>query len=345
MTDDEILAIEERCSGATPGPWAREMADDEDGPVETKNVEGPPLEDEGYYNPIAECHHGHDADFIVHAREDMPRLCSALRDAERGLSQVIGERDYYEDEVDRIAVRLGCDQELSNLHAHASCIDDRIEALEQRAERAEALALGLERDVARLNAEGVRQGIRIRLAERRVLVTEQERDAARKLAAEWERLRGEAYDLYRKAGEECDVMRAKIRTVHNAVLARATSIRYEEFIGPREAAEALREVATLLSRCADTAPPSSRRPGAEVCPITGLENCLSCAEHAADEAARADRDARSREPHGGAPVTPCPRCLGRGYLSEDPLPECPAAGEYEEHECPACEGSGEASAL
>lgn len=181
MTDDEILAIETRCNGATPGPWAREMADDEDGPVETKNVEGPPLGDEGYYNPIAECHHGHDANFIVHAREDMPRLCSALRDAERGLSQVIGQRDYYEEQVDRIAVRLGCDQEVSNVHAHASCIDDRIEALEQHAERGWTLAEGLERDVAKLNAEGVAMGLRIHAAERRAERAEKIAEAERAL--------------------------------------------------------------------------------------------------------------------------------------------------------------------
>lgn len=38
---------------------------------------------------------------------------------------------------------------------------------------------------------------------------------------------------------------------------------------------------------------------------------------------------------------PCPRCKGRGYITEDPMPDCPGVG-YEEHECPTCEGSGKA---
>lgn len=46
------------------------------------------------------------------------------------------------------------------------------------------------------------------------------------------------------------------------------------------------------------------------------------------------------DPNAAAP-SPCPRCSGLGYLTEDPLPGCPAFGGYEERECPACEGSGE----
>lgn len=61
---------------------------------------------------------------------------------------------------------------------------------------------------------------------------------------------------------------------------------------------------------------------------------------AIEEAVQADRAARAREPHGGAPFVPCPRCHGLGYLTEDPLPDCQAFGGYEERECPACEGTG-----
>lgn len=45
-----------------------------------------------------------------------------------------------------------------------------------------------------------------------------------------------------------------------------------------------------------------------------------------------------------APSSPCPRCHGSGYLTEDPLPGCPAGPSvYEARECPACEGTGEAT--
>lgn len=40
--------------------------------------------------------------------------------------------------------------------------------------------------------------------------------------------------------------------------------------------------------------------------------------------------------------TPCPRCHGRGYFTEDPAPDCPSVAYVgTEIECRACEGSGE----
>lgn len=68
------------------------------------------------------------------AREATERAEAADRYSEKALD----ERDYYQDQIARIAAAVGCGEEWSNLHAHACCIDDAFDAMRERAERAEA---------------------------------------------------------------------------------------------------------------------------------------------------------------------------------------------------------------
>jgi hypothetical protein len=81
-------------------------------------------------------------------REEAEAIAKAAAEAradaaERGSEQTIAQRDYFEDQIGRLAARVGCEEEWTNLHAHACCIDDGIAALERRAEAAEAEAARL----------------------------------------------------------------------------------------------------------------------------------------------------------------------------------------------------------
>lgn len=51
---------------------------------------------------------------------------------DRALGQAIDERDRMEGRVSVIAARLGCERGWSNMHDHADCIDEAIEALERK---------------------------------------------------------------------------------------------------------------------------------------------------------------------------------------------------------------------
>jgi hypothetical protein len=85
-------------------------------------------------------------------RLDAESAARAAADAERHNAQTIAQRDYFEDQIGRLAARVGCEEEWSNVHAHACCIDDAIDALEKRAEAAEQRATAAEAEVARLRA-------------------------------------------------------------------------------------------------------------------------------------------------------------------------------------------------
>lgn len=89
MTDEELKAIEERAAVATPGPWTNTFVNDllhygnVIGDVPTKTV----LAEVAYYKE-------NDAPFIAHAREDIPALCKALREAWFA-------RDHFANQADR----------------------------------------------------------------------------------------------------------------------------------------------------------------------------------------------------------------------------------------------------
>jgi hypothetical protein len=132
--------VEALAAKATPGPWSREMTEDGemlpdgtgtfDGYVETNDVEAPPIGDDGYHNPIANCFHGHDAAFIAAARTLVEDLGAALRESvareaaaehERDAALVSaevlrGERDHAREELEHlratIAAALGHVDEL-----------------------------------------------------------------------------------------------------------------------------------------------------------------------------------------------------------------------------------------
>jgi hypothetical protein len=84
-------------------------------------------------------------------------------DEDRANAQTIAQRDYYEEQIARLAERVGCEVEWSNLHAHACCIDDAIDALEKRAESAElgcAIAYKREPTQAEGDAHDGNMGVR-----------------------------------------------------------------------------------------------------------------------------------------------------------------------------------------
>jgi hypothetical protein len=88
MTADERNAIRARAEAATPGPWARDLYEDGEsgeGPlgvfpgargewVESNNVIRPPSAEGDLGDDVATCDRNGDAEFIAHAREDIPRL-------------------------------------------------------------------------------------------------------------------------------------------------------------------------------------------------------------------------------------------------------------------------------
>jgi hypothetical protein len=102
MTDERIAAISARSGAATAGPWTEHGRDvDHDKMVAggrnpgdacglACEIEGPP---EAWHRGQFQKHS--DADFIAHAREDVPYLLARLREVER-------ERDEADDKV-RIA--------------------------------------------------------------------------------------------------------------------------------------------------------------------------------------------------------------------------------------------------
>lgn len=76
-TRDRLQAIRERCRKATPGPWE----------VEQNEVRAPGCRCLSCYEPVCgewvvsandDMTAGADAEFIAHAREDMPRLLDAV---------------------------------------------------------------------------------------------------------------------------------------------------------------------------------------------------------------------------------------------------------------------------
>jgi hypothetical protein len=125
-------------------------------------------------------------DTPVAAREQMARADAAERRADeedRAHEKTIAQRDHFEGEIGRLAERIGCEQEWSNMHAHACCIDDAIDALEIRAANAEERA-----EAAETLGRGALAGLQM---------TEQERDGWRTRAEAAEALLGPVQEAAR----------------------------------------------------------------------------------------------------------------------------------------------------
>lgn len=85
MTDETLKAIEERANKATPGPWTAEPSDPNGWSDEEPHCDGIHTESGGWRNAIVTTDGGvygprmPDADFIAHAREDVPKLLGEVR--------------------------------------------------------------------------------------------------------------------------------------------------------------------------------------------------------------------------------------------------------------------------
>ena len=85
LSDDELRAMEERAERATPGPWG---VDGNDCAVET------PADGADGNVCLVRPRRAANADFIAHARTDLPRLLAevrALREENGRLRQIVGE--------------------------------------------------------------------------------------------------------------------------------------------------------------------------------------------------------------------------------------------------------------
>jgi hypothetical protein len=76
LTEEELATIRRRSIGATPGPWTRfgRSSSNPDGDDEFlgHEIEGPPEASRGQFARVA------DAEFIAHARSDVPRLLAEV---------------------------------------------------------------------------------------------------------------------------------------------------------------------------------------------------------------------------------------------------------------------------
>jgi hypothetical protein len=94
MTNEELKAIRERTEAATPGPWYWEKLD-ADGWNDTEMPYLASASDEGvmhfgdceqYYPSEGSPPNDEDAEFIAHAREDVPKLLAEIERLRRELS-------------------------------------------------------------------------------------------------------------------------------------------------------------------------------------------------------------------------------------------------------------------
>lgn len=89
MTDDELAAIEVRAAAATPGPWvvSPELRGYEmgiDSPAKWGTIVHPGAEGDGGIDSNA------DANFIAHARADVPALIAAVRELKSDVEYLQG---------------------------------------------------------------------------------------------------------------------------------------------------------------------------------------------------------------------------------------------------------------
>ena len=79
MTEQELQKIEARCNAATPGRWYREPRW---GRVWVNTLAHSPIAGKCFeYKLVADAHGGDNAVFIAAAKQDIPALIAALREA------------------------------------------------------------------------------------------------------------------------------------------------------------------------------------------------------------------------------------------------------------------------
>ena len=131
-----------------------------------------------------------------------------------------------------LIIKLGaiCDHPRSPAtRAEHAALLARVEALEAAQPLSDAAARKWSEDSkehARTMADRDAWKARAKSAEEMVVKLEVERDAAKGAAAEWERIRGEAYALYRQAGEHRDRLAAEVQR---------RRIEFDEFAAKAEA--------------------------------------------------------------------------------------------------------------
>lgn len=89
MTSEELAAIKARAEAATPGPWKRSDEESGDYYAPGWSVEAPI--EVGSMSLAVSIDDKPDAEFIAHARTDVPALVAAVEDL-RWLLSVIGEQ-------------------------------------------------------------------------------------------------------------------------------------------------------------------------------------------------------------------------------------------------------------
>lgn len=93
MNQQRIDEIRQRCEKTTPGPWispfdASRMGDGNDDCNSIVNIEGETVVGVTYYDGPVLYAIETDADFISHAREDIPFLLDLLSEQEREIEQL-----------------------------------------------------------------------------------------------------------------------------------------------------------------------------------------------------------------------------------------------------------------
>jgi hypothetical protein len=111
MTDSspqplDLDAIESRANTATPGPWEAQNYDDDemDGNWPYTNRVGRPDSAKALAHIVLG---SQDAEFVAHAREDIPALVARVRELERDVKDL--ESDVLSAEKDNLRIRNACD--------------------------------------------------------------------------------------------------------------------------------------------------------------------------------------------------------------------------------------------
>jgi len=105
MTDEQLAEIEARAAKATPGPWHHDDLQTVQGGTIAQqhlavNVVDP--RDEYGISPQGHC----DADFIAHARQDIPALIAEVRSMRRAIASWKQEEQAWAEERKAMAARI-----------------------------------------------------------------------------------------------------------------------------------------------------------------------------------------------------------------------------------------------
>lgn len=142
MTEDELTAIEQRANAATPGPWTTTNVYDGMAGVDDANGRlivffGPDSKTGEFYHDWPE------AEFIAHARTDIPALIAEVRRLREIEAFLRIDRDEAQRGYKKASARAG------NATSRAESAERHASRLRERAEAAEARVRELEAAIAR----------------------------------------------------------------------------------------------------------------------------------------------------------------------------------------------------